>query len=80
MRLLHRDCAHWSRHQNFSGHRCYFVGSTVELCQSFALHLQLHLVILLEDFRVALTKHLSYPLIGYSSGTQPSGICGAKVI
>jgi hypothetical protein len=36
--------------------------------------------ILLEDLRVALAKHLGYPLIGYSSGTQPSGICGAKVI
>src|SRR5713101_7039047 len=35
----------------------------------FALHLQLHLRILLEDLRVALAKHLRYPLIGYASGT-----------
>ena len=28
-RLLQRDCAHWSCQQNVSGHRCYFVGSTV---------------------------------------------------
>jgi len=66
MRLWQRGCAHWSR-QIVSGLWCYFVGSTVELFQSFALHLQLHLGILLEDLRVALAKHLSYPLIGYSS-------------
>ena len=80
MRLLQRDCANWSRQQNVRGHRCYFVGSTVELFQRFALHLQLHLGILLEDLRVALAKHLSYPLIGYSSGTQPCGIRGAEVV
>jgi hypothetical protein len=43
MRLLHRDCAHWSGHQGVSGYRCHFVGSTIELYQCFALHLQLHL-------------------------------------
>src|ERR1700680_4025217 len=80
MRLLQCDCAHWSRRQNVSGHQCYFVGSTVELFQSFALHLQLHLGILLEDLRVALAKHLSYPLIGYSSGTQSCGMRGAEVV
>src|SRR5579863_10004864 len=80
MRLLHRDCAHWSRRQNASGSRSYFVGSTVYLFQSFALHLQLHLGILLEDLRIALAKHLGYPLIGYSSGAQPCGVRGAEVI
>src|SRR5258708_2298778 len=80
MRLLQRDCANWNRQQNVRGHRCYFVGSTVELFQSFALHLQFHLGILLEDLRVALAKHLSNPLIGYSSGTQPCGIRGAEVV
>jgi hypothetical protein len=38
--LLHRDCAHWPRHQNISGCRCHFVGLTIELYQCFALHLQ----------------------------------------
>jgi hypothetical protein len=33
----------------------------------------------LEDLRVALGEHLGYPLIRYSSGTQPSGIRGTKV-
>jgi hypothetical protein len=80
MGLLYRDCAHWSRQQNVSGYRCNFVGPTVELSQSFALHLQLHLGILLEDLRVALTKHLCHPLVGYPSGTQPRGIRGAKVV
>jgi hypothetical protein len=30
MRFLQCDCAHWSRRQNVSGHRPYFVGSTLE--------------------------------------------------
>ena len=48
--------------------------------QSFASHLRLHLRIFLEDLRVALSEHLGYPLIRYSSGTQPSGIRGTKVV
>jgi hypothetical protein len=36
--------------------------------------------ILFHDLRVALAEHLGYPLIGYSSGTQPSGICRTKVV
>src|SRR6267143_5527266 len=75
MRLLHHDSAHWSPTS-----RRHFVRPTVELLQGFALHLQLHLGILLEDLRVALAKHLSHPLIGYASGTQPSGIGGTKVV
>jgi hypothetical protein len=43
-------------------------------------HLQLHLRILLEDLRVALAEHLSYPRIGYVSGTQPCGMSGTKII
>jgi hypothetical protein len=73
MRLLHRDCAQWSR-QNASGDRCHFVGSTVKLFQSLALHLQFHLRILLEDLRFALAEHLGCPFIGCASGTQPCGI------
>ena len=64
IRLLHHDCAHWSR-----TNRRHFVRPTVELLQGFALHLQLHLRILFEDLRVALTKQLRYPLVGYASGT-----------
>ena len=48
--------------------RYHLVGSTIELFQGFALHLQLHLRILLEDLRVALTKHLGNPFVGYTSG------------
>ncbi len=55
-------------------------GSTIQLFQSLALHLQLHLRILLEDLRVGLAKHLRYPLVGYSSGTQPCGVRGAKIV
>ena len=82
MGLLHRDCAHWSRYQIVCCCCCWhhLVGSTVELFQSFALHLQLHLGILFEDLRVALAKHLSHPLVGYSSGAQPCGIRGAEVV
>jgi hypothetical protein len=49
MGLLYRDCAHCNRHQNISGRRCHFVGSTVELFQGLALHRQFHFGILLED-------------------------------
>jgi len=56
------------------GHRvrmrtCFFsrhlVGTAVQLLQSFALHLQFHLRILLEDLRVSLAKHLRDPLVRY---------------
>src|ERR1700682_5063649 len=54
--------------------------AAVEFLQSFALHLQFHLGILLEDLRVSLAKHLSHPLIGYASSTQPRGIRESKVV
>jgi hypothetical protein len=38
---LHRDYAHSSRDKSVSGGRCHFICSTIELFQSFALHLQL---------------------------------------
>ena len=79
MGLLHRDCAHWTHHQ-CGCRRCHLVGSTVELFQSFAFHLQFHLRILFHDLRVTLAKHLSYPLIGYSSGTQSCAVRGAEVV
>ena len=74
MRLLRRDSAHWSSHQSrrrgAGGYRRYFVGSTVKLFQSFALHLQLHMGILFEDLRVTPAEQLGYPFIGYVSGTE----------
>jgi hypothetical protein len=78
--VIARDCEHWHRRQSVSGYRCRFVGSTVEFYQCFALPLQLHLRILLEDLRVALMEHLSHPLIGDPSGTQPCGISGSEII
>jgi hypothetical protein len=51
-----------------------------ELLQSFALHLQFHLRILLEDSLVSLTKHLCYPLVGHTTGTEPRGIGRAEVV
>jgi hypothetical protein len=80
MGLSDRDCAHWNRHQIACIYRRDLVGLTIELIQTFAFHLQLHLRILLEDLRIALTKHLGNPLIGDSSGTEPCGICGAEVV
>lgn len=38
------------------------------------LHSQLHLRILFEDLRVALTKQLRDPLVRHAPGTQPRGI------
>src|SRR4029077_10491938 len=40
----------------------------------------LHLGILLEDLRIALAEQLRYPLVGYASCAQPSGIRGAQVV
>jgi hypothetical protein len=63
---------------------CFFsrhlVGMAVQLLQSFALHLQFHLRILLEDLLVSLTKHLGYPLVGHATGTESRGIGRAEVV
>src|SRR5258708_8300583 len=75
LRSLHHDRAH-----SFTSRRSHLAGSAVELLQSFALHLQFHLGILLEDLRVSLAKHLGHPLIRYAPGTQPRGIRGTKVV
>jgi hypothetical protein len=54
-----------NRHRQHGSHRALtFVGSPIDLYQCFTLHLQLYLRILLEDLRVALAEHRSYPLIG----------------
>ena len=75
IRALHHDRAH-----SFTRRRSHLAGSAVELLQGFALHLQFHLGILLEDLRVSLAKHLRHPLIRYAPSTQPRGIGGAKVV
>jgi hypothetical protein len=41
----------------------------LDLFQGFAIHLQLHLGVFLEDLRVSLAQHLSHPLIRHSSST-----------
>src|SRR5690349_14687103 len=61
--LLDHDRAH-----SFRRLRNGFAGSEVELLQGFALHLQLHLRVLLEDLRVALAQHLCHPLVRYGAG------------
>ena len=80
MRLLHGDCAQWSRQKSVRIGHCHFVGSAVEFVQGFALHLQFHLRILFEDLRVALAKHLSYPFVGNAARTEPRGIRRAKIV
>jgi len=65
---------------SFRSRLSHLAGSAVELFQSFALHLQFHLGMLLEDLRVSLARHLSHPLIRYASGTQPRGIRRPEVI
>ena len=69
IRSLHHNHAH-----SLAIRGSHLAGPAVELFQSFALHLQFHLRILLEDLRVSLAKHLSHPLIGYASSTQSRGI------
>ena len=80
MGLLDRDCAHWNRHQLACIYRRVLVGLTIEFIQSFAFHLQLHLRILLEHLRIALSEQLRDPLVRYPSGTEPGGIGRAKIV
>ena len=69
---LNRLCLR--RCQKSRGTPCpHFVGSTVQLLQGFAFHLQLHLRIFLEDLRAALAEQLHCPLVGYASGAAGSG-------
>jgi len=60
-----------------SGH---FIGPAIDFVQCFPLHLQLHLRILLEHLRIALTKHLDDPLIRHASGAKPRSIGGSQII
>ena len=52
----------------------HFIGLAVHLFQRFALHLQLHLRILFEDFGVTLSEELSNPLVGDTARTESSSI------
>ena len=61
---LHRDRAH-----SFGNRLGHFACVAVKLLQNVALHLQLHLRVLLEDLRVTLAQHLSHPFVRYSSCT-----------
>src|SRR5712692_5555330 len=56
------------------------VGLPVNLFQSLALHLQLHLRVLLEDLRVALPKHLCHPLVGHAARAQPGSVRRTKIV
>src|SRR5208283_6140421 len=58
----------------------WFASPAVQLCQRFALHLELHLRILLEYLRVSLPYHLRHPLVGHAARTQPRGERGTKII
>src|SRR6266567_3885387 len=75
IRSSHHDRAH-----SITSRRGHLAGSPVELLQSFALHLQFHLRILLEDLRVSLAKHLCHPLVGHATGAEPCGIGRAEVV
>ena len=52
----------------------------VELLQGLALHLQLHLRVLLEHLRIALAKQLGDPLVRHAAGAQPRGVGRAQVV
>src|ERR1700756_3194595 len=52
----------------------------IQLDQSFALHLQFHVRILLENLGVSLPQQLCDPLIGNAAGTEPGGVGGAQIV
>jgi len=56
------------------------VGLPVDLFESLALHLKLHLRVFLEDLGVALPKHLSHPLVRDAAGAEPRSICRTEII
>jgi ketosteroid isomerase-like protein len=56
--LLDHDRAH-----SFGSHWSHFTSPTVNLFQGFALHLQLHLGVFLEDLRVSLAQQYMYHAI-----------------
>jgi AraC-like DNA-binding protein len=58
----------------------HLVGLAVDLLEGLALHLQLHLRVLLKDLGVALPKHLGDPLVRHTSRAEPGGVRRAQVV
>ena len=56
------------------------VGRPIELQQRFALHLQLHLRVLLEHFRISLPEELRHPLVRHAAGAQARRVGRAQVV
>jgi hypothetical protein len=52
----------------------------VQFRQHLALHLQLHLRILLEDLRIALPEQLCYLFVGHAAGAEPGGVCRSEIV
>src|SRR5437868_1298991 len=57
-----------------------FVGLSVKLGQSLALHLEFHLRVLLEHLGVRLAEELRHPLVGHAARTQPRGMRGTEIV
>ena len=57
-----------------------FTSLAIELGQRLALHLELHLRILLKHLSVCLPEHLRHPLVGHATRTEPCGVRGAEII
>jgi len=60
--------------------RCAAISSFSAPCWSLALHLQLHLRVLLENLRVSLPQQLCDPLVGNAAGTEPRRVGGTQVV
>ena len=60
--------------------RRHFVCPPVDFLKSLSLHLQLHLRILLEDVRVALSKQPNHPFVGHAAGAQSRCVSRAQVV
>jgi hypothetical protein len=56
------------------------VGLLVDLLEGLALHLKLHLRVLLEDLGVALPQPLRDPFIGNAAGTEPRRLGGTQIV
>jgi len=57
-----------------------FVGPSIDLLEGLAFHLELHLQILLEHFRIALAKPLGHPLVRHAAGAEPSSVRRAEIV
>jgi hypothetical protein len=60
--------------------RVHFICLAIHFFECLPLHSQLHLRILFEGLRVALTKQLRDPLVRDAPGIQPCGIRGTKIV